>query len=230
MCEHQPPFGWCGFFFWGSKGVSMALPTRKYFSLPKAAEILKCNVEDIIHWGAIGAVKIGFPYESDGFDPPQIYDENDLNKHLPDYMDFAFIDRGYLFNAELNGRCTFSSLELTDGRAILFHPSENEFSEWVKYAKNGFEFSQLFMRIEELNELQANENSSIEKPLSNIERETLLVIIAALAKEAKVDIEKTSKAGDLIANMTQIIGAPVGATTIETHLKKINQAIQSRAK
>ena len=70
----------------------------------------------------------------------------------------------------------------------------------------------------------------ISKPLSNIERETLLIIIAALAKEAKVDIVKTSKAGDLIANMTQLIGAPIGATTIETHLKKINQAIVNRTK
>lgn len=69
-----------------------------------------------------------------------------------------------------------------------------------------------------------------EKPLSNTERDTLLVIIAALAKEAKVDIEKTSKTGELIANMTQLIGTPIGATTIETHLKKINQALASRAK
>lgn len=69
-----------------------------------------------------------------------------------------------------------------------------------------------------------------DKPLSDKERETLLIIIAALAKEAKVDISKTSKAGDLIANMTQLIGAPVGATTIETHLKKIPQALENRAK
>ena len=69
-----------------------------------------------------------------------------------------------------------------------------------------------------------------EKPLSDKERETLLIIIAALAKEAKVDITKISKTGDLIANMTQLIGAPIGATTIETHLKKINQALVNRTK
>ena len=67
-------------------------------------------------------------------------------------------------------------------------------------------------------------------PLVGSERETLLIIIAALAKEAKIDIVKTSKAGDLIATITQTIGAPVGATTIETHLKKIPQALVSRAK
>lgn len=70
----------------------------------------------------------------------------------------------------------------------------------------------------------------IEKPLIDKERQTLLVIIAALAKEAKVNISKVSKSGELIANLTQIIGAPIGATTIETHLKQIPEALQSRTK
>ena len=39
-----------------------------------------------------------------------------------------------------------------------------------------------------------------------------------------------TKASDLIANMTQLIGAPIGATTIERHLKIINQAILNRTK
>ncbi len=72
--------------------------------------------------------------------------------------------------------------------------------------------------------------STIEKSLSNKERETLLIIIAALAKEAGVNIDKSSKSGELIANMTELLGSPVGATTIETHLKKINQALANRAK
>ena len=62
------------------------------------------------------------------------------------------------------------------------------------------------------------------------ERETLLVIIAALAKEAKIDITKPSSAGERIANLTQIIGVSIGATTIETHLKKIKNALENRAK
>lgn len=77
---------------------------------------------------------------------------------------------------------------------------------------------------------RSNQLHEIDKSITEKERETLLVIIAALAKEAKIDIEKISKAGDLIANMTQLIGAPIGATTIETHLKKINQAIVNRTK
>lgn len=70
----------------------------------------------------------------------------------------------------------------------------------------------------------------VEKPLSKKERQTLLVIIAALAKESGINLTKTSKAGELIANMTQLIGAPIGATTIENHLKDIPDALESRAK
>lgn len=94
--------------------------------------------------------------------------------------------------------------------------------------------SVLVVRTIALESFEININKSIEtvsnKPLTEKERETLLVIIAALAKEAKIDIEKISKAGDLIANMTQLMGVPIGATTIETHLKKINQAIANRTK
>lgn len=68
------------------------------------------------------------------------------------------------------------------------------------------------------------------KPLSNRERDTLLIIIAALAQLAKIDIKKTSKYGDLIADLTQKLGCPVGATTIEEKLKLIPDALESRAK
>jgi hypothetical protein len=67
-----------------------------------------------------------------------------------------------------------------------------------------------------------------EKPLKDIERNSLLIIIAALAKDAKVDIDKISKASEYIAGLTDQLGASVGATTIERHLKKIKNAIESR--
>ena len=68
------------------------------------------------------------------------------------------------------------------------------------------------------------------KPLSNRERDTLLIIIAALAQLAKIDIKKTSKYGENIADLTQKLGCPVGATTIEEKLKLIPDALESRAK
>lgn len=79
-----------------------------------------------------------------------------------------------------------------------------------------------------------NKNARIkpeeEKAMSTKERSTLLTIIAALAKEAKVDISRPSKAADYIADMTQRLGSPVSKRTIEEKLKLIDDAVESRAK
>jgi hypothetical protein len=69
-----------------------------------------------------------------------------------------------------------------------------------------------------------------EKPLGTRERNTLLVIIAALAKEAKIDLSKPSKAGEAIAHLTEILGAPVDHATIEQKINLINEAVQARTK
>lgn len=69
-----------------------------------------------------------------------------------------------------------------------------------------------------------------DEPLATKERNTLLVIIAALAKEAKIDLTKPSKAGETIAHMTEEIGAPVDHATIEGKIKLIKDALESRAK
>jgi hypothetical protein len=73
-------------------------------------------------------------------------------------------------------------------------------------------------------------HSELLKPIATLrERETLLIIIAALAKEARVDITKTSKSASIIESLTQQLGSPVGSTTIERHLKSIFIALESRA-
>jgi hypothetical protein len=69
-----------------------------------------------------------------------------------------------------------------------------------------------------------------EKPMSTKERGTLLTIIAALAKEAKIDISKPSKAAGSIETLTDQLGAPVAKRTIEEHLKRIPDALERRAK
>jgi hypothetical protein len=69
-----------------------------------------------------------------------------------------------------------------------------------------------------------------DRPIGTRERNTLLVIIAALAKEANIDLTKPSKAGELIANMTQKLGAPVDHATIEQKIKLIENALESRSK
>jgi hypothetical protein len=67
-----------------------------------------------------------------------------------------------------------------------------------------------------------------EKPIERRERTTLLVIIAALAKLAKIDVTKPSSASATIESQTMLMGARVAARTIENHLRRITEALESR--
>jgi hypothetical protein len=69
-----------------------------------------------------------------------------------------------------------------------------------------------------------------EKTLSTRERDTLLTIIAALAKAAKTDILDYGKSAQYISGLTDEIGANVSKRTIEEHLKKIPDALEVRMK
>lgn len=67
-----------------------------------------------------------------------------------------------------------------------------------------------------------------EKPLERRERSTLLVIIAALAKMAKVDVTKPSAAAIAIETETELMGTRVASRTIENHLNRIPEALENK--
>lgn len=69
-----------------------------------------------------------------------------------------------------------------------------------------------------------------EIPVQTRERNTLLTIIAALCKEAKLDYTKHAKTAGLIQSMAEKMGLSIGESTIEGHLKKITDAVASRMK
>ena len=71
---------------------------------------------------------------------------------------------------------------------------------------------------------------SLDKPLGERERISLLTIIAALAREADLDISKVSKAGGIIERWTIELDARVSARAIEDHLKRIPDALGRRGK
>jgi len=70
------------------------------------------------------------------------------------------------------------------------------------------------------------QDASTEQPVRQRERTTLLVLVAALASAAKVDISKPSKAAGTIEALTQDLGARVSARAIEEHLKRVPDAIE----
>ena len=65
----------------------------------------------------------------------------------------------------------------------------------------------------------------LNKPLGQRERTTLLTIIAALAKEAKVDVSKPSKSGQIISTLIAAIGYEVAPNTVAGHLRTLRKTL-----
>lgn len=84
--------------------------------------------------------------------------------------------------------------------------------------------------IGEITESSSSGATTHQKPLETRERNTLLVIIAALCKEAKIDYTKPAKAAGLILGTAAQMGLTIGESTIEAHLKKIPDALETRMK
>ncbi|MGA8584655.1 MAG: hypothetical protein WB715_12615 [Roseiarcus sp.] len=80
---------------------------------------------------------------------------------------------------------------------------------------------ELEMRVSEL-------DKQPEKSFGQRERTTLLVIVAALAKLARVEVNKPSAAAATIERQTELMGTRVAARTIENHLNRISEALESR--
>lgn len=106
--------------------------------------------------------------------------------------------------------------------------SRPELARWLN--ENQLTSAYQFVPVSNLIPNGKSEKKSLAKPLNTRERETLLTIIAALCKESKVDIHKPSKAADIIQSMTDSLGAHVAKRTIEEHLKKIPDALETRMK
>lgn len=69
-----------------------------------------------------------------------------------------------------------------------------------------------------------------ERPLGTRERNILLCLLGALCKEAKIDYTKPAKAAGYVKNMVDRMGLSIGESTIEGHLKRISDALETRMK
>jgi hypothetical protein len=66
--------------------------------------------------------------------------------------------------------------------------------------------------------------------LGQRERNSLLTVVAGLAKALELDITQTSKTAAAIEALTIDVGARVAARTIENYLKRVPDAIERLAK
>ncbi len=93
--------------------------------------------------------------------------------------------------------------------------------------------SVLVVRTSALHDLEARlaePDQRAEKAVEQRERTSLLAIIAALAKLAKIDVTKPSSAAAAIESQTALMGARVAPRTIENHLKLIPEVLERLSK
>lgn len=102
---------------------SIKIPPMEYFTLDRAASILQCDIDDLLHYGVIGAIPLcvmmrGFPSAlifmggKDIQDPIEFYHEHKGNSS------FLFRDSNYV--SHFNSTLTEHDAYKTDGGFILF--------------------------------------------------------------------------------------------------------------
>lgn len=102
---------------------SIKIPPMEYFTLDRAASILQCDIDDLLHYGVIGAIPLcvmmrGFPSAlifmggKDIQDPIEFYHEHKGNSS------FLFRDSNYV--SHFNSVLTEHDVYKTDGGFILF--------------------------------------------------------------------------------------------------------------
>lgn len=74
------------------------------------------------------------------------------------------------------------------------------------------------------------EKSTDDCALDTREKTSLLILVAILCKQAKVDLSKPSKAAEIIRHAAELDGLTIGKRTIEEHLKKIPDAVARKKK
>ena len=79
--------------------------------------------------------------------------------------------------------------------------------------------------IRQLVPVQAPTSDPLDKPLGQRERTTLLTIIAALAKEAHVDVSKPVKSGQIISSLIEAIGYEVAPNTVAGHMRTLRKTL-----
>lgn len=96
--------------------------------------------------------------------------------------------------------------------------------------KNGVAMADEVLRLERRDTYLLDTANVGETEIRTRERNTLLTIIAALCREAKMDFAKPAKTAALIRGIMDGMGVDVGESTIEGHLKKIPEALERRTK
>ncbi|HNO32546.1 MAG TPA: hypothetical protein PKI78_12225 [Anaerolineales bacterium] len=206
-------------------GSEVLLPAGAFPQWP----CLRLNTEKI--WVAIQDGEM--PYGRDGKSVPageNVRKDRITVKHtdLRAWMAKTYPDQKPPFLFDEIERNTHTAINAESVRALQVERDslkarvDKAVEEWSKLKRK---FDEVSRERDQLASLQANE-----QPLETRERNTLLLIIAALCKEARLDINTPAKTAGLLKSMLSNMDMQIGETTIEVHLKRIRDALRSRMK
>jgi hypothetical protein len=115
----------------------------------------------------------------------------------------------------------------TWGRLLINDIQTDE--EYESYPIGALPSDAVFVvRTSALEALISEPNPTTERPIGQRERDTLLVIIAALAEVQGIDVKRVSKAAIEIESATIRKGARVSVRAIEDHLRRIPDALERK--
>ena len=215
---------------------------RKFLRPDELLQRWQCSEADLIYevieGNLLPVVFVNRPEDFTDREGRQIFstDERCYKIEPEHWLGPEYLNRGYLILKspirESIETCSFSFFapyqDVMDGRICMpecMFPLDKYWKEIVFAVPHVLRF-----------EVERTEGTELtlpmEKPLGTIERRTLLTIIAALAKEAKIDITPPGrgKAAGFIEGLTDGLGAHASKRAIEEHLKKIPDALESRTK
>ncbi len=91
--------------------------------------------------------------------------------------------------------------------------------------------TQLGVRVEALEaciqQMPPKAADDLDKPLGERERETLLVIIAVLAKKAEIDMSHPTTAAKKIVREVELLGAKIHWQTVDHKLKQVKEVVEN---
>ena len=119
--------------------------------------------------------------------------------------------------------------EIPPGRAESRFSSQLE-SEFPEGSVLGVRRSALEAFIQRHAPVPAPTSDPLDKPLGQRERTTLLTIIAALAKEANVDVSKPVKSGQIISALAAAMGLEVAPNTVAGHLRTLRKTLSGETR
>ena len=225
-----------------------------YVSLTKAGALLGVSTNDLIHAGAFNQLQICVNIYARAKDLSMARIDTAIDG---DYTD---IDAEIREEAQAHDRIFFDWIdrlkinvmpagiyEVTQDDLRLFELSEHESIELDRAYKSNdrglweIEFNSLISvtrsdlvmltsEIDRIKKIGGTSTLSIDKPMTTVERNTLLTIIGVLCKEARIPYDKPAKAAGMIQSTAATMGVSISETGIENHLKKIPYALESRMK